>query len=68
VQEVFQAKATNCKARFYSLFNLNIIYMSKSTKENTSIFGHTHVFTGYQGSVPYLKPKKGAVDNTGDIM
>jgi hypothetical protein len=23
------------------------------------------VFTGYQGSVPHLKPKKGAVDNTG---
>jgi hypothetical protein len=40
--------------------------MSKALKrENTSIFGHTHVFTGYQGSVPYLKPKKGAVDNTG---
>jgi hypothetical protein len=39
--------------------------MSKALKrENTSILD-THVFTGYQGSVPYLKPKKGAVDNTG---
>jgi hypothetical protein len=31
-------------------------------KENESIFGHTHVFTGYQGSIPYLKPKRGAID------
>jgi hypothetical protein len=42
--------------------------MSKALKRKHLYFGHTHVFTGYQGSVPYLKPKKGAVDNTGDIM
>jgi hypothetical protein len=39
--------------------------MSKALKEKTPLFLDTHVFTGYQGSVPYLKPKKGAVDNTG---
>lgn len=32
-------------------------------KENKSIFGHTHIFTGYCGSIPYLKAKRGAVDN-----
>jgi hypothetical protein len=38
--------------------------MSKALKEKTPLFGHTHVFTGYQGSVPHQSPKKGA-DNTG---
>lgn len=32
-------------------------------KGNRSVFGHTHVFTGYQGSYPYLIAKRGAVDN-----
>jgi len=32
-------------------------------KENESILQHTHIFTGYIGDVPYLKAKRGAVDN-----
>jgi hypothetical protein len=42
--------------------------MSKALKRKHLYFWTHTLFTGYQGSVPYLKPKKGAVDNTGDIM
>lgn len=38
--------------------------MSEELKKGSrSIFGHTHVFTGYQGSIPYLTASRGAVDN-----
>lgn len=37
--------------------------MGKELKKgNSSVFGHTHVFTGYQGGYPYLTAKRGAVD------
>jgi hypothetical protein len=36
---------------------------NKLLKPNRSIFGHTHTFTGYCGDNPYLKAKRGAVDN-----
>ena len=37
--------------------------MSRELKKgSSSVFGHTHVFTGYQGGYPYLTAKRGAVD------
>jgi len=32
-------------------------------KRNKKFLGHVHVFTGYQGSYPYLTAKKGPIDN-----
>lgn len=38
--------------------------MSKELKKsNDKFLGHTHIFTGYQGSTPYVRAKRGAVDN-----
>jgi hypothetical protein len=34
------------------------------SKQKKKLYFWTHMFTVW-GSVPYLKPKKGAVDNTG---
>lgn len=34
----------------------------KLKKESESILGHTHIFTGYQEGIPYLRATRGAVD------
>lgn len=38
--------------------------MSKLMLTNKKTFGHTHIFTGYQGDIPYLNYKdgKGVID------